>query len=78
MSRDIEQLPVLVLAQMLGNVHVESRATIEILHIILSMELELVNHGKSLILRIIEVRTIHIVLWRNKETVLLVPLIVLA
>ena len=31
---------------MLGNVHVEGRAAVEILHIILTMELELVNHSE--------------------------------
>ena len=44
MRSDIEQLPVLVLAQMLGNVHVQRRTAIQIFDIVLSVEFELVDH----------------------------------
>ena len=44
MRSDIEQLPVLVLAQMLGNVHVQRRTAIKIFDIVLSVEFELVDH----------------------------------
>ncbi len=41
------------------------------------MQLELVNNGHHIILRIIEIRAIEVVLRRNEITVLAIPLIVL-
>ena len=78
MGSDIEQLPVLLLAEVLCYVHVQGRTAVQILHIVLSVELELVDHRKLVILRIVEVRAVHIVLRRYEETVLLVPFVVLS
>ena len=55
MGSDIEQLSILVLAEMLRDIHVQRRTSVEILHIVLSMKLELVYHRKAIVLRIIEI-----------------------
>ena len=46
MGGHLEQLAVLVLGEMLGDVHVKGRTSVEIFHIVISVELELVNHRK--------------------------------
>ena len=63
---------------MLGHVHVEGGAAVQMLDILVAVQLELVDHRKRVILRIVEVRTVHVVLRGDVETVLLVPLVVLA
>ena len=78
MGSDIQQLSVLVLAEMLRDIHVQRRTSVEILHIVLSMKLELVYHRKAIILRIIEIRAVHVMLRRNEEAVFLIPFVVLS
>ena len=73
----IQEFPVLVLAEVLGNVHMEGGTAVEVLHEILSVELELVDHAQGRILRIVEVRAVEVVLVRYEIAVLLVPLVVL-
>ncbi len=74
----LQQLPVLVLGQVLSDVHVESRTSVKMLDIVIAMELELVDHREGVVLRVVEVRAVHVVLRRHIVTVLLVPLVVLA
>ena len=77
-SRRLEQLAVLVLGQMLGHVHMQGRSAVKMLDIFIAVQLELVDHRQGVVLRIVEVRAVHIVLRRDVEAVLLVPLVVLA
>ena len=78
MGSDVQQLSVLVLAEMLCDIHVQCRTSVKILHIILSVKLELVYHRKAIILRIIEIRAVHVMFRRNEEAVFLIPFVVLS
>ena len=78
MGGSLEKLSVLVLRKMLSDVHVESRSAVKMLDIVLSVQFELVYDREGVILRIVEVRTVHVVLRRDIEAVFHVPLVVLA
>ena len=78
MGGGLQKLAVLILGKMLGHVHVEGGAAVQMLDILVAVQLELVDHRKRVILRIVEVRAVHVVLRGDVETVLLVPLVVLA
>ncbi len=77
MGGDVQQLAVLLLGKVLGNVHMEGGAAVEILHEVLSVELELVDHAEALVLRVIEVGAVEVVLLGHEIAVLLIPLVVL-
>ena len=74
----LEKLPVLILGKVLGYIHVEGGAAVQMLDIVVAVKLELVDHREAVILRIVEVGAVHVVLRRHVEAVLLVPLVVLA
>jgi len=58
MGCHLEKLSVLLLAQVLLKIHVQGGTAVQILDIVLSVELELVNYGYHIILRVIEIRAV--------------------
>ena len=56
----------------------QGRTSVEVLDVILAVQLELVHYAEALVLRIVEVRAVHVVPWRDEVTVLGVPLVVLS
>ena len=78
MGRRVQKLAVLLLRQMLGDVHMQGAAAVQVFHIVFPVQFELVYHTQALVLRIVEVGAVHIVPGAHEIAVLLVPFVVLS
>ena len=62
MCGHIQKLPVLVLAQVLIQIHVQGRTSVQVLDILFSVQLEFVHNREAIVLGIVEVRAVKIML----------------